>query len=113
MRLEVTDLAAAARLLGNNRIGVIGRDGGLLVPATQTHGLALEFVKHPETQITRHNPAAVHAPSSGYSMGLELSLHRRLLFVSGQVPVRADGSLPAGFNRESGACGCQLALFSH
>ena len=34
-------------------------------------------------QITRHNPAAVHAPSSGYSMGLELGQHRRLLFISG------------------------------
>lgn len=44
VRLEVTDLAAAARLLGNNRIGVIGRDGGLLVPATEAHGLGLEFV---------------------------------------------------------------------
>jgi hypothetical protein len=33
-----------------------------------------------------HNPAAVHAPSSGYSMGLKLGQHRRLLFISGQVP---------------------------
>ena len=40
-------------------------------------------------QITRHNPASVHAPSSGYSMGLELAQHRRLLFVSGQVPEEA------------------------
>ena len=24
-------------------------------------------------QVTRYNPAAVHAPSSGYSMGLEMS----------------------------------------
>jgi hypothetical protein len=42
--LEVTDLAVAAQLLGNNRIEVIGRNGGLLVPATEAHGLALEFV---------------------------------------------------------------------
>jgi 2-iminobutanoate/2-iminopropanoate deaminase len=48
-------------------------------------------------QITRHNPAAVHAPSSGYSMGLELGQHRRLLFISGQVPERSDGSVPEGF----------------
>ena len=51
-------------------------------------------------QVTRHNPAAVHAPSSGYSMGLELGQHRRLLFVSGQVPERSDGSVPEGFEAQ-------------
>src|SRR5437899_613748 len=50
--------------------------------------------------ITRHNPAAVHAPSSGYSMGLELDQHRRLLFISGQVPERSDGSVPEGFEAQ-------------
>ena len=48
-------------------------------------------------QIVSHNPASVHAPSSGYSMGLELSQHRRLLFISGQVPERPDGSVPTDF----------------
>ena len=51
-------------------------------------------------QLTRHNPAAVHAPSSGYSMGLELGQHRRLLFISGQVPERSDGSVPEGFEAQ-------------
>src|SRR5258708_39475365 len=51
-------------------------------------------------QIPRHNPAAVHAPSSGYSMGLELGQHRRLLFISGQVPERSDGSVPEGFEAQ-------------
>ena len=51
-------------------------------------------------QITRHNPASVHAPSSGYSMGLEISQHRRLLFVSGQVPEKPDGSVPEGFEAQ-------------
>jgi 2-iminobutanoate/2-iminopropanoate deaminase len=50
--------------------------------------------------IARHNPAAVHAPSSGYSMGLELGQHRRLLFISGQVPERSDGSVPEGFEAQ-------------
>ena len=50
--------------------------------------------------ITRHNPAAVHAPSSGYSMGLELGQHRRLLYISGQVPERSDGSVPEGFEAQ-------------
>ena len=44
VRLEVADLAAVAQLLRSNRIEAIGRGGGLLVPATQAHGLALEFV---------------------------------------------------------------------
>ena len=51
-------------------------------------------------QVTRHNPASVHAPSSGYSMGLELSQHRRLLFISGQVPEKPDGSVPEGFEAQ-------------
>jgi 2-iminobutanoate/2-iminopropanoate deaminase len=51
-------------------------------------------------QIVRHNPATVHAPSGGYSMGLELSQHRRLLFISGQVPENPDGSVPEGFEAQ-------------
>ena len=51
-------------------------------------------------QITRHNPAAIHAPSSGYSMGLEFSQHRRLLFISGQEPENSDGSVPEGFEAQ-------------
>ena len=51
-------------------------------------------------QTTRHNPASVHAPSNGYSMGLEISQHRRLLFVSGQGPENPDGSVPDGFEAQ-------------
>jgi 2-iminobutanoate/2-iminopropanoate deaminase len=51
-------------------------------------------------QFTRHNPETVHAPSGGYSMGLELSQHRRLLFISGQVPENSDGSVPEGFEAQ-------------
>ena len=47
-----------------------------------------------------HNPASVHAPSSGYSMGVELSQHRRLLFISGQVPEKPDGNVPEGFEAQ-------------
>ena len=47
-------------------------------------------------ETTSHNPANVHAPRGGYSMGLEVSQHRRLLFVSGQVPENPDGSVPEG-----------------
>lgn len=51
-------------------------------------------------QIITHNPATVHAPAGGYSMGLELSQHRRLLFISGQVPESSDGSVPEGFEAQ-------------
>jgi 2-iminobutanoate/2-iminopropanoate deaminase len=51
-------------------------------------------------QITRYNPAAIHAPSSGYSMGLEIGQHRRLLFISGQVPEKSDGNVPEGFEAQ-------------
>jgi len=51
-------------------------------------------------QITLHNPASVHAASGGYSMGLELSQHRRLLFISGQIPENTDGSVPKGFEAQ-------------
>jgi enamine deaminase RidA (YjgF/YER057c/UK114 family) len=33
-------------------------------------------------------------------MGLELKQHRRLLFISGQVPERPDGTVPEGFEAQ-------------
>jgi enamine deaminase RidA (YjgF/YER057c/UK114 family) len=33
-------------------------------------------------------------------MGLELGQHRRLLFISGQVPEKPDGSVPEGFEAQ-------------
>ncbi|MCP3466074.1 RidA family protein [Bradyrhizobium sp. CCGUVB23] len=50
--------------------------------------------------IVSHNPATVHAPAGGYSMGLELKQHRRLLFISGQVPETSDGTVPEGFEAQ-------------
>ncbi|UWU89674.1 RidA family protein [Bradyrhizobium sp. CB1015] len=47
--------------------------------------------------IVSHNPATVHPPAGGYCMGLELKQHRRLLFISGQVPQNSDGTVPDGF----------------
>ncbi len=41
-----------------------------------------------------HNPATVAAPASRYSHGVEVPAHSRLLFVSGQVGVRSDGTTP-------------------
>jgi len=54
----------------------------------------------PPAHNVSHNPATVHAPAGGYSMGLELTQHRRLLFISGQVPERTDGTVPDGFEAQ-------------
>lgn len=54
----------------------------------------------PPAHIVSHNPATVHAPAGGYSIGLELKQHRRLLFVSGQVPEASDGAVPEGFEAQ-------------
>ena len=50
--------------------------------------------------IVNHNPATVHPPAGGYSMGLELTQHRRLLFISVQVPEKTDGTVPEGFEAQ-------------
>jgi enamine deaminase RidA (YjgF/YER057c/UK114 family) len=50
--------------------------------------------------IVSHNPATVCPPAAGYCMGLEVKQHRRLLFISGQVPERTDGSVPEGFEAQ-------------
>ena len=54
----------------------------------------------PPAHIVSHNPATVHPPAGGYCMGLEVREHRRLLFISGQVPERVDGSVPDGFEAQ-------------
>ena len=47
-----------------------------------------------------HNPRAVYPPAGGYSLGLEVAQHRRLLFISGQVPEKPDGTVPEGFEAQ-------------
>jgi enamine deaminase RidA (YjgF/YER057c/UK114 family) len=55
-------------------------------------------------QIRRINSEAALVPTSGYSQALEVAGHTRMLFVSGQIPVGADGTLPEGFESQ-----CRLA----
>ncbi len=43
---------------------------------------------------TFRNPAGVHAPLAGYAHGVEIGPGERLLFLSGQIGMRADGSVP-------------------
>lgn len=45
--------------------------------------------------LKRHNPASIHAPASPYTHGVEVPPNARLLFVSGQVGMKPDGSTPA------------------
>lgn len=55
-------------------------------------------------QTRQINAATVPTPNSGYSQALELKEHSRLLFISGQIPVALDGSVPDGFEAQ-----CRLA----
>ena len=40
-------------------------------------------------------------PTGGYPQAVEVVGARRLLFVSGQIPVRADGTLPKEFKDQA------------
>lgn len=44
-----------------------------------------------------HDAPDAPAAQGGYAQAMEIVAPARLLFVSGQVPVRPDGSLPVGF----------------
>ena len=50
--------------------------------------------------IKKHNPANVSAPVGNYTHGLEVS-GQRMLFISGQIPERPDGSVPNGFEAQA------------
>ncbi|KRR24558.1 RidA family protein [Bradyrhizobium retamae] len=54
--------------------------------------------------IRRINAETVTVPTTGYSQALEVSGHTRLLFVSGQIPLSVDGTVPEGFEAQ-----CRLA----
>ena len=55
-------------------------------------------------QIRRINAATALVPTTGYCQALEVTGHTKMLFVSGQIPVGADGSVPEGFEAQ-----CRLA----
>jgi 2-iminobutanoate/2-iminopropanoate deaminase len=55
-------------------------------------------------QIRRINADASPVPTTGYSQALEVAGHTRILFISGQTPVEADGTVPADFGTQ-----CRLA----
>ena len=55
-------------------------------------------------QTRRINAETALVPTTGYCQALEVTGHTRMLFVSGQIPVGADGSVPEGFEAQ-----CRLA----
>lgn len=48
----------------------------------------------------RINADTAFVPTTGYSQAVEAAGHTRLLFVSGQTPLEADGSVPEGFEAQ-------------
>jgi 2-iminobutanoate/2-iminopropanoate deaminase len=59
----------------------------------------------PAMTITFANPRAVHPPVGPYSHTAVVRAGTELVFVSGQVGMRADGSTPAGFAEQ-----CELTF---
>ncbi|MEO8201516.1 MAG: RidA family protein [Gemmatimonadota bacterium] len=53
--------------------------------------------------VRRHDPAGVAPSIGGYTHGLDLPAGARLIFVSGQIPVAPDGSVPADFASQCNA----------
>jgi enamine deaminase RidA (YjgF/YER057c/UK114 family) len=48
-------------------------------------------------KVIAHNAPATPRPVGGYAQALEVRDAQRLLFISGQIPLRLDGVLPDGF----------------
>lgn len=48
-----------------------------------------------------HNPASVPAPLGTYSHGVEVPPNSRLLYVSGQTAVDANGAIPEGIEAQA------------
>jgi enamine deaminase RidA (YjgF/YER057c/UK114 family) len=55
-------------------------------------------------QVRSINADTVPVPTTGYVQALEITGHERLLFVSGQTPIDAKGTVPEGFEAQ-----CRLA----
>lgn len=49
---------------------------------------------------TAHSPQTVSPPVGSYSHGITVSPSARYLFISGQIPVRPDGTVPETFGEQ-------------
>ena len=56
-----------------------------------------------------HTPKAVAAPFGPYSHAVEVPEGSRLLYISGEVGVLPDGTLPAGIEAQAEACWRNIA----
>ena len=52
----------------------------------------------------RHTPASVAAPFGPYSHAVEVPEGSRLLYISGEVGVLPDGTVPQGIEAQADAC---------
>jgi len=52
----------------------------------------------------RHTPGTVAAPFGPYSHAIEVPEGSRLLYISGEVGVLPDGTVPEGIEAEAEAC---------
>src|SRR5213078_4797909 len=52
----------------------------------------------------RHTPASVAAPFGPYSHAVEVPEGSRLLYISGEVGVQLDGTVPEGIEAQAEAC---------
>lgn len=46
------------------------------------------------------NPTSIPAPSGSYIHGIDVPANARLLFIAGQTPGRADGTVPESFDEQ-------------
>jgi len=51
-----------------------------------------------------YKPAGMGDPYGSYVHGIEAPTGSRLIYVSGQIPVRADGSTPEGIEAQAKVC---------
>ena len=55
-----------------------------------------------------HNPPSLHPPFSAYSLGMEVSGAERWLYLSGQVGVKKDGSVPPSAEGQIEECWAKI-----
>lgn len=50
------------------------------------------------------SPSSIHPPFSRYSLGIEVSSRSRYVFCSGQIGIRADGTIPPDCDTQTRVC---------
>jgi len=58
---------------------------------------------------TRHTPPSIRAPFANYAHGVEVAPGARLLFVSGQLGIGADGHVPESARDQARLCFSNIA----